>query len=859
MLRLITFGGLTLLQDGEPASGAVSQRSRLALLAVLAASGDRGVSRDSLAAMFWPDSDPEHARRALNQNIYGTRRYLGSDETILGTTELRLHPSFSSDVAEFEAAVEQRDSARIAALHSGPFLDGIYLRGSAEFERWSASKRALYQSEYIKALERLARDARAGGDFAVAADWLRRLALLDLLNSRYTTELMKALADSGDYHGALSHFRTHQAALQAELGASPDKNTVDVYQEIQSRMTATAAVVHGVSSKRSLPGASVAETVTLSTATPSAIVDHGPVQRTRHWIFVTAVAVGLLVVGVGAALRSTVQSAQTKIIVAPFDNATGDSTLDVFGNLIADWTVARLGDVDWAEVAVAPYDLGAAANSGRRLTSQERALVSARGNHIPLAIAGSFSRSGDTLVIQPVILDTNKDVVVRRVPVVKTTSTDLSRAADEVKQVVAGTLASMLDRRMSVLRSPADRPPRYDAYSLYIAGLERFHANDFPGAYETFTRARSTDTSFVLPLIWQLYLQTTDSIVEDSLLAVLAERRADLTPLERTASEVLHAQARWDFPGVISAADRASALAPGSNWTLSRAVLLVQANRMEEALGAFAAIDGDAWVGTWFGYWVWYARAAHLAGDDDLALRIIENARKRGVGPEPVGPRTLTRPEAAVYAARGDRAALTRLLDRVSANPDPLALGWVLLHLIQELHWHRQLDLKKEMQARFLDFARTRMDTTTPEGLATLTTAYAAAEMDRQTWQTALRLRNARPMDIATLGRLGIAAGRLGMSDVAEAYSDTIKSQFANPRRGVRMEATFWRARIAAARGRKAEAVDLLRQSAAEGQPQVFDHSLVFKDLEDYGPFWELRKPVRVSRWIKLKQKLGGR
>ena len=52
MLSLRTLGGLYVAnEDGEPIAGAVTQRRVLALLAVLAVAGDRGVTRDKLLAM----------------------------------------------------------------------------------------------------------------------------------------------------------------------------------------------------------------------------------------------------------------------------------------------------------------------------------------------------------------------------------------------------------------------------------------------------------------------------------------------------------------------------------------------------------------------------------------------------------------------------------------------------------------------------------------------------------------------------------------------------------------------------------------------------------------------------------------
>src|SRR5688572_31489830 len=92
MLRLNTFGGLVLQQDGQLRTGPASQRRRLALLAAVAAAGRRGVSRDKLLTLLWPDSEAEAARHALYQAVHAILRSAGSDEIFLGGTTLQLHP-----------------------------------------------------------------------------------------------------------------------------------------------------------------------------------------------------------------------------------------------------------------------------------------------------------------------------------------------------------------------------------------------------------------------------------------------------------------------------------------------------------------------------------------------------------------------------------------------------------------------------------------------------------------------------------------------------------------------------------------------------------------------------------------------
>src|SRR6478609_5731065 len=107
MLHLRTFGGLSLDIDGTPGTGAAQQRKTLALLALLASAGPRGLSRDKLIAALWPDTDDEHGRGLLRQACYALRRDLHAPELFLGSLQLHLNPAaISSDIESFARAME---------------------------------------------------------------------------------------------------------------------------------------------------------------------------------------------------------------------------------------------------------------------------------------------------------------------------------------------------------------------------------------------------------------------------------------------------------------------------------------------------------------------------------------------------------------------------------------------------------------------------------------------------------------------------------------------------------------------------------------------------------------------------------
>ncbi|HEX5386996.1 MAG TPA: BTAD domain-containing putative transcriptional regulator, partial [Gemmatimonadales bacterium] len=198
MLRLRLLGTPAVEGGDGPLGGAPAQRKSLALLALLAVGGDRGVSRDKLLAYLWPEAEAERAAHRLTQALYALRRATGADALFLGSGDLRLNPELvSTDVAEFHTARHAGDLARAAALYGGPFLDGFFLSGAPEFERWADNERTGLARDYGETLETLAAEAAAREDHRSAADWWRRLADHEPLNSRVTVHLMYALAAAG--------------------------------------------------------------------------------------------------------------------------------------------------------------------------------------------------------------------------------------------------------------------------------------------------------------------------------------------------------------------------------------------------------------------------------------------------------------------------------------------------------------------------------------------------------------------------------------------------------------------------------------------------------------------------------------
>jgi len=176
MIRLLALGGLTIASSRAHGLAVRPGLQGLVLLARLAVAGSRGLSRDKLVGCFWPERDERHARHSLSQTLHRLRRELHSRLLILGTSMVSLNPDcITSDVAEFEESVKTRNVARAAELYTGPFLDGVFLSGAPEVDRWVEAERRRFAELHARCIRQLAREAAERREHRAAASLWRRL------------------------------------------------------------------------------------------------------------------------------------------------------------------------------------------------------------------------------------------------------------------------------------------------------------------------------------------------------------------------------------------------------------------------------------------------------------------------------------------------------------------------------------------------------------------------------------------------------------------------------------------------------------------------------------------------------------
>lgn len=232
MLRLL--GGASLWDDSGAVGGRAANRHALAILALLARSPGRRMSRGKLVGFLWPEASEATARNRLNTHVHVLRKRLGSDVLISVGADLHLSAdAVACDVFRFEDAMEAGAFETAVDAYGGPFLDGFRLGGSRAFEAYVERHAALLKQDHRKALEALAKRAEGDDSPARAAEWWRRLVEEDPYDARVARRLMEALASGGNRTSAIRVADEHARRLRDGLGLPPDEGILALARRLE--------------------------------------------------------------------------------------------------------------------------------------------------------------------------------------------------------------------------------------------------------------------------------------------------------------------------------------------------------------------------------------------------------------------------------------------------------------------------------------------------------------------------------------------------------------------------------------------------------------------------------------------------
>lgn len=211
--RLTLFGAPTLRLGSQ--SRALDLERRAQLLAYLALK-QAWVGRAELAALLWPDLEPKLAYTNLRKALHRLQSLPGADRVESQGGALRC--AIATDVADFEAALQDGRAAEALALYRGPLLAGFDDHGNEAWSGWLS-----FERDRLGAAWRAAAHTHLAGDIepAQAVDLALRLLEADPFDELALRNAMSTLARSGQVARARQLYREFVARLADELGLAP--------------------------------------------------------------------------------------------------------------------------------------------------------------------------------------------------------------------------------------------------------------------------------------------------------------------------------------------------------------------------------------------------------------------------------------------------------------------------------------------------------------------------------------------------------------------------------------------------------------------------------------------------------------
>ena len=630
MIRLALFGGIELVDPANPdASALLGQRKRLALLVYLALAGpDAFRSRDAALALFWPESDQQRARGALNQALHSLRASLGPGVIFarrdgdLGTSPTALW----CDAVAFEQALKSGDAEEALRLYRDDLLPSFFVDDAPGFERWLDEERPRFRRKARDAAWRLAEAAESGGELAAAARWAHRSSELSHDNETSLQELLRLLDRVGDKAGALHAYQEFAARLENDFGAEPSTETRRLIAAIRAKGESTPDRGSAILTTPLAPPAPVPSAPAVDRARQH------PVARSLIWLMAAAATVASLA-GLGILLRHAslpgrgpAPSSRVRIVVDDFTDLTTPPHRGMLGAAITAAIVNRLAAVRSFDVAPRGIHVGAPAGDAGGAPSPG------------FLVTGGVIRSGPRVRVNVELIDAAAGSTLRSA-VLDHESADSMALVDALSREVSSMVRVAIGRE---LQSRQGDVAGIDARARHLAeeaGAERdrAHALEREGSFSTAARALLRADSLLTsaeamasgwrePMIeralvaWELAVLhlapgTRDAMRADALLRrgiAEAERAVASDRNDARAQETLGLLSYWYWLRVPLAPDSASRVlaragnvlrsaveidpARASAWSLLSATLYSQTDYSGAYLAADRAYQADAYL-----------------------------------------------------------------------------------------------------------------------------------------------------------------------------------------------------------------------------------------------------------------------
>lgn len=561
----------------------------------------------------------------------------------------------------------------------------------------------------------------------------------------------------------------------------------------------------------------------------------------RRSRLLAVLALGLVAVGAFAAYRRyslQTTTAESRVIVTPLVNRTGDARYDPVGELASDWITRGLAETGIVDVVpFSPKRDGAGRVIESELTAATLA-VEARKLSVGRVVSGAFYGSGDSLQFYVRITDAEHGGLVETIAPSTAAKREPMAGINAVSVRVMGALAQLSGSELRGLAS-ADVPPTYEAFREFVRGENAFAVGDFKSARANFEHAFALDSSYLTPLVRLAYVfvNTDQCETTDSLGRVLNSKRDRLSPFQAASLDRVLAWCAGNTEDAYVAATKMLSAAPHSSfaqYAVGRQAFKL--NRPREAVQRFESLG---WLGTHRpGYYDDLTIALHKLGEHERELQVAKVFVERNPGSlQPLVPYVRA------LSALGRVDDVRQVVKGTLSSPPGLVRSPadVIATATLELRAHGHPREASEMAELLVGWVRQHTLRTPDEAL--LTRALMLAERYPEALVAARRMPRRNPFELSlALGFEGTSAAAVGDIATAERLSVELAAIKAPYLDG---GALYWQAAIAARLARRERAVSLLRGAIEAGNSQVLfsDGLAEFLSLRGYPPYDELVKP----------------
>jgi len=543
---------------------------------------------------------------------------------------------------------------------------------------------------------------------------------------------------------------------------------------------------------------------------------------------VTITSVLILTIFIMQRQRSTFIA--NRIVVVPFENKTGDESLDMLGQMAAEMTTQGISQIK--ELEAVPFIT--VMDSYREEIEKFSAFTVAEQNKAGILVTGSYYLQGEDLFFRATIMDAEHKKLLAGLSPVKRSS--------EVQEVVLEKLSSQILGALAIhfqynIQAGQTYIPSFEAYKEFQAGRE-FFGNNYEKARNHLQRSIEIDSLFTAPMLYLavLYNNQDQYSRADSIFDLINKHREALPPLDRSLLDYFIASNSGDRVRAMRFLREAEELAP-KNYLIKFFVGLNarSLNLPQFAVDTYAEFGYERMIKAFRGHMGLrdLADALYMLGEYDEALNVIELSRQHF--PDIISNLSY---EAILHAARGQIREVNRVIDE-SFQVSVSAPGSVMRSAAIALRAHGYKDAAHEILRRAFAWYQSRSSGDQRFSIARI------LYCDEQ-WTEAQayleQLYKECPDNQEYMGYRGVIAARLGDKEKANIILEELRNKNEPYLFGSHL---YWCACIAALLGEHQRAVDLLREAFGQGYRYgmyvLLDMNL--ESLKNYPSYVELMRP----------------